>query len=88
MASTRAKARVLRDLTNIGMTAFEELSYNENISDSEESYMPTVEEPPTKRQLETIKKLSEELNTTINYNNLTKRTAGNLISRMLEEIKK
>ncbi|NMB26804.1 MAG: hypothetical protein GX987_01975 [Tissierellia bacterium] len=88
MASTRAKARVLRDLTNIGMTAFEELSYNENVSDPEENYMPNIEEPPTKRQLETIKKLSEELNATVNYNNLTKRSAGSLISRMLEEIKK
>ncbi len=87
MASTRAKARVLRDLTNVGMTAIEELSYNENVSEGEDSYMPINEEPPTKRQLETIKKLAEELNTSINYDNLTKKSAGTLISRMLEEVK-
>ena len=88
MASTRAKARVLRDLTNIGMTAVEELSYNENISETEEFYSPASDEPPTKRQLETIKKLAEELNTPVDYNSLNKRTAGNLISKMLDEIKK
>ena len=88
MASTRAKARVLRDLTNVGMTAVEELSYNENVSESEDAYTPTMEEPPTKRQLETIKKLAEELNTPVNYENLNKKSAGNLISRMLEEVKK
>jgi hypothetical protein len=88
MASTRAKARVLRDLTNIGMTAIEELSYNDNVSEAEESYTPTSEEPPTKRQLETIKKLAEGLNTNIDYDSLNKKTAGNLISKMLDEIKK
>ena len=88
MASTRAKARVLRDLTNIGMTAIEELSYNENISEPEEFYTPASEEPPTKRQLETIKKLAGELNTDIDYDSLSKKSAGNLISKMLDEVKK
>lgn len=88
MASTRAKARVLRDLTNVGMTAVEELSYDDNVVETEESYMANIAEPPTKRQLETIKKLSEELNTPINYDSLTKKSAGNLISKMLEEVKK
>ncbi len=88
MASTRAKARVLRDLTNIGMTAIEELSYNENVSETEEFYSPAMDEPPTKRQLETIKKLAEELNTPIDYNSLNKKTAGNLISKMLDQVKK
>lgn len=88
MASTRAKARVLRDLTNVGMTAVEEISYDDNVVETEESYMANIAEPPTKRQLETIKKLSEELNTPINYDSLTKKSAGNLISKMLEEVKK
>lgn len=88
MASTRAKARVLRDLTNIGMTAFEELSVDDNISETEEYYTANVDNPPTKRQLETIRKLAGELNTTVNYDNLTKRSAGNLISKMLGEVKK
>lgn len=87
MASTRAKARVLRDLTNVGMTAVEELSYSDNVSESDQPYSPN-EDPPTKRQLETLKRLAQELNTPINYDNLTKRTAGNLISRLLEEVKK
>lgn len=88
MASTRAKARVLRDLTNIGMTAFEELSYTDNINEPDEGYNPSIEEPPTKRQLETIRKLAEELNANINYGSLNKKTAGRLISQMLDEIKK
>ncbi len=87
MASTRAKARVLRDLTNVGMTAVEEISYNEETSEYNEPYIAN-EEPPTKRQLETLKKLADELNIAINYENLTKRTAGNLISKMLDEVKK
>lgn len=88
MASTRAKARVLRDLTNIGMTAIEEITLDENISESEDNYIANTEEPPTKRQLETIRKLAAELNTNINYDELTKRTAGTLISKMLGEVKR
>lgn len=87
MASTRAKARVLRDLTNIGMTAFEELSL-ESVENIEENLTLQQLDPPTKRQLETIKKLAEELNTPINYENLTKKSAGSLISRMLDEVKR
>ena len=87
MASTRAKARVLMDLTNVGMTAVEEISYNEETSEYNEPYIAN-EEPPTKRQLETLKKLADELNIAIDYENLTKRTAGNLISKMLDEVKK
>lgn len=79
MASTRAKARTLRDLTNIGMTAVEELTLNDNISEVD---------PPTKRQIDTIKKLSAELNRPVNYDKLSKRSAGSLISKMLEDVKK
>ncbi|EOD00410.1 hypothetical protein L21TH_1520 [Caldisalinibacter kiritimatiensis] len=91
MASTRAKARTLRDLTNIGITAIEELNldnfnnecheynqYNDDIN----TFNP---EPPTQRQIETIKKLSDSLNININYETLTKKTAGQLISKMLNE---
>lgn len=89
MASTRAKARVLRDLTNIGMTAVEELSMEESgVSEEEENYQPYQEEPPTPRQLETIRKLAGELNYQVNYDTLTKRTAGSIISRLIEEKKK
>lgn len=86
MASTRAKARVLRDLTNIGMTAIEEISLDDSL-ESEDLAINT-EEPPTKRQVETIKKLADELKIKVNYDELTKKTAGNLISKMLGEIKK
>lgn len=91
MASTRAKARALRDLTNVGMTAVEELSMEEGITDAEENYVtsePTFNETPTKRQLETIKKLADDLNQNINYDTLTKKTAGTLIGKLLEEKKK
>jgi hypothetical protein len=86
MASTRAKARALRDLTNVGMTAIEEISL-ENPANEKPSRIidEFVEEPPTKRQMDTIKRLSEELNINIAYENLTKKSAGNLISRMLSE---
>lgn len=91
MASTRAKARVLRDLTNIGITAIEELSI-ENAQEDEQyeenninQYIYPNDEPPTKRQIDTIKKLSDTLNMNISFENLTKRSAGRLISKMLEE---
>lgn len=83
MASTRAKARALRDLTNVGMTAVEELTSEDEVTGKEEQSRP--EELPTKRQLETIKKLAEGLNHPINYDTLTKRTAGTLIGKLLEE---
>lgn len=90
MASTRAKARALRDLTNVGMTAIEELSFEDGIAEQEEVYKEEVtkEEPPTKRQLETIKKLADEANYQINYDALTKKSAGNIIARLLDEKKK
>lgn len=90
MASTRAKARTLRDLTNVGMTAIEELNTEDtsNSHDMDEynvdSNIP-MEDPPTKRQIETIEKLSNSSNSEIDYNTLNKRTAGSLISKMLDE---
>ena len=48
----------------------------------------TDQEPPTQRQIDTIKKLSNELNHQINYHTLSKRTAGTLISKLIEEKKK
>ena len=89
MASTRAKARVLRDLTNIGMTAIEELSLEDGaIAEEEENYNTPQQEPPTPRQIETIKKLAGELNYPVDYDTLTKRTAGSIISKLIEEKKK
>ncbi len=91
MASTRAKARALRDLTNVGMTAIEEINL-----DSEDEALSTFEastfapndffsEPPTKRQLDTIIKLSGDLKKDIDLSTLDKRSAGVLISSLLEE---
>lgn len=94
MASTRAKARVLRDLTNVGMTAIEELSIENNEKTEENKpigeskttqYIYPNDELPTKRQMDTIKKLSDTLNMNIPFENLTKKSAGKLISKMLEE---
>lgn len=83
MASTRAKARALRDLTNIGMTAVEELSFEEGGTEDESQQ----EDAPTKRQIETIKGLVQELGIQINYEGLSKKSAGNLIAKLLEEKK-
>ena len=92
MASTRAKARALRDLTNVGMTAIEEVNLeaeDDAMSSPFESstYTPNdfFHEPPTKRQLETLKKLSDDLKKDIDLSTLDKRSAGALISSMLEE---
>lgn len=86
MASTRAKARALRDLTNVGMTSVEEISFDETQEENKAISTPNFyEEPPTQRQMETIKRLSNELNLAISYDNLTKKTAGTLISKMLDE---
>lgn len=71
MASTRAKARALRDLTNVGITAIEELSL-----DNSSSYKPT------QGQITTLKKLSKNTNTKINFNNLTQKSAGELIKKL------
>lgn len=95
MASTRAKARVLRDLTNVGMTAIEELSDESSIiGENKEEYkvnnqppIPRQKEPPTPRQVETIKKLADQLNHQINYETLTKKSAANIISKLIEETK-
>ena len=95
MASTRAKARVLRDLTNVGMTAVKELSVEENnVSENKIDYklnkmppVPRENDPPTTRQMETIKKLADQLNQKIDYDTLTKKTAGSMISKLIEETK-
>ncbi len=84
MASTRAKARALRDLTNIGITAIEELSFEEEMIEEDTSYQV---EPPTRRQLETLKKLAEEANQHLDYESLTKKSAGNLIAKLIEDRK-
>lgn len=80
MASTRAKARALRDLTNVGMTAIEEISIDEN-SGANLGY----DEAPTERQITTLKKLMETGNSDIDFDTLNKKTAGSLISKLIEE---
>ncbi|WP_352418723.1 hypothetical protein [Proteiniborus sp.] len=92
MASTRAKARALRDLTNVGMTAIEEINLEAEDETLESSFESSTfsssdffGEPPTKRQIETIRKLSGDLNKDIDLASLDKKSAGTLISSMLEE---
>ena len=88
MASTRAKARALRDLTNVGMTSIEELSYEEgNVDEGLVQEGSSQFSSPTKRQLDTIKRLAEELNYKLDLNKLDKQSAGNLIAKLLDEKK-
>ncbi len=88
MASTRAKARVLRDLTNVGMTAIEEMSDDkvDTVAESYDEYVVSSD-PPTERQMETINKLALSMNREVNYEKLTKRSAANIISKLIEEKK-
>lgn len=92
MASTRAKARALRDLTNVGMTAIEEINLESEEETFSNPYEPSAyvsndffNEPPTKRQVDTILKLSSDLKKEIDLSTLDKRSAGALISSLLEE---
>ena len=77
MASTRAKARVLRDFTNIGMCAFEELV----LSDLDDE-RPV---PVTEAQLTLLKKLSLERKINIDYASLNKESASKLISELSQK---
>lgn len=89
MASTRAKARVLRDLTNVGMTAIEELAEEETgVAEHGEEYQTgNTFDPPTQRQMETITKLSEQLGREVSFENLSKKSAASIISKLIEEVK-
>lgn len=82
MASTRAKARTLRDFTNVGMTAFEELDLVNN------ELKNTKDEAATGKQINTIMKLSNQLGVKVETDNLTKNSAGKLISEMIDKINK
>ncbi len=80
MASTRAKARALRDLTNIGMTAIEEL---DKIEETEEKYNNQQSQPMTQKQRNALENLSKVTGTTINYQELDKNGAKKLISELV-----
>ncbi len=77
LASTRGKARVLRDYTNIGMCTVEELMP----SDAGEQ-MP---EPVTEAQINLLKRLSKERKVDINFNSLDKQKASKLISELSQK---
>lgn len=79
MASTRAKARALRDLTNVGITALEELSIEEHIVENQDT---SSMEKPSQGQIETLKKLATINNQTVDFSNLTKYSAGELIKKL------
>jgi hypothetical protein len=77
MASTRAKARALRDFTNIGLCSLEEIV----LSDLEDE----KPEPVTEAQLTLLKKLSKEKHVDINYSSLDKSKASKLISELSQK---
>ncbi|MGI6702451.1 MAG: hypothetical protein ACOX42_00160 [Clostridia bacterium] len=99
MASTRAKARALRDMTNIGITAVEELDLGEKENNPppgrQHKTHDAPKEPvgglgddqpaPTRRQLQTINDLSQSLNIPVDTEKLNKKTAGDLIAHLLDE---
>lgn len=74
MSATRAKARALRDFTNIGMCSLEEV----NISELEEG----SPEPVTTAQMNLLKRLSAEKKIDINYSALDKQKASKLIDEL------
>lgn len=71
MATTRAKARVMRDFCNIGMCSFDEL----NPDDMEA-------EPATLSQISLIKKLAAEINEQVDYQGIIKDSASSLIGEL------
>ncbi|MDR3595061.1 hypothetical protein [Clostridium sp.] len=75
MASTRAKARVMRDYCNIGICSFEELNPD------------NMEDPATLSQISLINKLVAELNIKVNGDNLNKNSASKLINELAEKKK-
>ena len=85
MASTRAKARALRDLTNIGITAIEELDLSEKENGLKPADLSAEQSAPTKRQLQTINDLAKSLNIPVDTEKLNKKTAGDLIAHLLDE---
>ncbi len=99
MASTRAKARALRDMTNIGITAIEELDFPDRDNtegqnrpqrtrehEKTASRVPPGDYPaPTKRQLQTISDLSQSLNVPVDIDKLDKKSAGDLIAHLLDQ---
>ncbi|MDD2573553.1 MAG: hypothetical protein WCS98_02535 [Bacillota bacterium] len=99
MASTRAKARALRDMTNIGITAVEELDLGDKDNEQAPNRKyktheipkgspddPNGNQPaPTRRQMQTINDLSQSLNIPIDTDKLNKKTAGDLIAHLLDE---
>jgi hypothetical protein len=87
-------------MTNIGITAIEELDLGEKESGQESpghykghdlhsssaSANISGEQPaPTKRQLQTINDLAKSLNIPVDTEKLNKKTAGDLIAHLLDE---
>jgi hypothetical protein len=70
MAATRAKARALRDFTNIGMTCMEELGGTEDVE------APTVKEKPKPKEVVKLVTKSEEPDKPVTKPNVTVKPAS------------
>lgn len=79
MASTRAKARALRDAVNVGLCSIEELG---SLQDDKLSITEDESTPATKQQIDAIQKLASKIGIKVDTETLTSANAGSMIMEL------